>query len=52
MLAQTDMVLPVDIVTDKGTQRIVVGKATITIKSTTTPQIDPDGYYLKRVVFE
>ncbi|NNV57287.1 M1 family metallopeptidase [Limnovirga soli] len=52
MLAQTDMVLPVDIVTDKGTQRMLVGKTPITIKSSTTPQIDPDGYYLKRVVFE
>ena len=52
MLLNTEMKLPVDVVTDKGKQRIILGKEPITIKSTTTPQIDPDDYYLKRVIFE
>lgn len=52
MLLNTDMKLPVDVITDKGTQRIILGKEPLTIKSTSTPQIDPDGYYLKRVIFQ
>lgn len=51
-LSNTDMNLPVDIATDKGTQRIMLGKKPVTIKSTTQPQADPNDYYLKRVIFE
>jgi aminopeptidase N len=52
MLLNTEMKLPVDVVTDKGKQRIILGKEPLIIKSTTAPQIDPDGYYLKRVISE
>jgi aminopeptidase N len=51
-LTNIDMPLPVDIVTDKGTQRMTVTQKGITVTSETLPQIDPDMYYLKKIVIE
>jgi aminopeptidase N len=47
-----DMKLPVDVITDKGTQRLMLGKTAITITSTQPVQVDPDAYYLKRTIIE
>lgn len=44
--------LPLDVQTSTGTARMMVDKKGITIKSDTTPVIDPDVYYLKRVILE
>jgi hypothetical protein len=51
-LQNLDMSLPVNIVTDKGTQRVMVDKKGIVIKSSVQPQIDPDMYYLKKLITE
>jgi aminopeptidase N len=51
-LDNIDMPLPVDILTDKGVQRIMLGKIPVTIKSTVIPQADPDTYYFKKVIIE
>src|SRR5579862_246243 len=51
-LNNIDMPLPVDVSTDSGTQRMTVDKKGLEIKSATLPQIDPDMYYLKKVIFE
>ena len=47
-----DMPLPLDVVTDKGKQRIMVDKKGIVVKSSIQPQVDTDGYYLKKVIME
>jgi aminopeptidase N len=44
--------LPMDILTDKGTNRMVVNTKGIVITSKTLPVIDPDMYYLKKVIIE
>lgn len=44
--------LPLDIVTDKGKQKIMTGETGTEISSTTMPIIDPDMYYLKKVIYE
>jgi hypothetical protein len=46
------MALPVDVVTDKGVQKITVNKKGVIIKSTVLPQADPDTYYIKKVIIE
>lgn len=51
-LINLDMPLPVNIVTDAGMQRLVVDKKGITITSKTTLQVDPDVFYLKKVILE
>ncbi|MBL7859478.1 MAG: M1 family metallopeptidase [Cyclobacteriaceae bacterium] len=44
--------LPLDIVTDAGKHRTLVDKKGITITNSTWPVIDPDGYFLKKVILE
>jgi hypothetical protein len=51
-LDNMNMSLPLDVVTDKGVQRITVSKKPVIIKSTVTPQPDPDIYYIKKVISE
>jgi aminopeptidase N len=51
-LQNMDMPLPVDIATGNGTQRMVLNKKGVEIKSATLPQIDPDMFYLKKVIIE
>jgi aminopeptidase N len=51
-LDNINMSLPADIITDKGVQKIMLGKKPVTVKSTILPQIDPDTYYIKKVIME
>lgn len=44
--------LPLDIQSSNGRERMMVDEKGITLKSETTPVIDPDVYYLKRVLLE
>ncbi len=51
-LLNIDMPLPLDIVTDNGTKRIPIIKKGVEITSNSLPQIDPDMYYLKKLIIE
>ena len=51
-LLNVDMALPVSIVTDAGKQKIVVDKKGIAVTSKTALQIDPDGFYFKKIIME
>jgi hypothetical protein len=44
--------LPIDVTTDSGTKRMTVTAKGITVDSKTTPVIDTDGWYLKKVILE
>jgi aminopeptidase N len=46
------MVLPLDVTTDGGVQRIMVGSDPIPVFSKTMPLVDTQSYYLKKVVYE
>ena len=47
-----DMTLPLEVQTSSGKQRIMVDKKPVEISSDSFPVIDPDCYYLKKIVFE
>jgi len=51
-ITNLSMDLPVEITTDKGTQKMILPKAGITIQSSTPPIVDPNGYFLKKVIME
>lgn len=51
-LLNYDAPLPIDIVTDAGTQRTTIDKKGVSITSKTYPQIDPIMYYIKKVTLE
>lgn len=51
-LVNIDMTLPLDIKTDAGINRLMIDKKGITISSNVLPQIDPDTYYIKKVIIE
>ncbi|WPV02427.1 M1 family metallopeptidase [Mucilaginibacter sp. cycad4] len=51
-LLNIDMPLPVDIVADGVSKRYTVDKKGITIISKAMPVIDPDTYYLKKLIIE
>ncbi|WEA02412.1 M1 family metallopeptidase [Mucilaginibacter sp. SJ] len=51
-LLNIDMPLPVDITTDGATKRYTLDKKGITVTSKTMPVIDPDTYYLKKLIIE
>jgi len=44
--------LPIDVTTDVGTKRMIVGSQGMTVSSKTAPVIDEDMYYLKRITIE
>jgi hypothetical protein len=46
------MKLPLEVLADGKITKIMVDKTAITVESKTMPQIDPKGFYLKRVVME
>jgi hypothetical protein len=46
------MSLPVDVTTDKGTQKVMLTQEGITIQSSIPPTLDGKGYYLKKIQFE
>ena len=51
-LLNFDEALPLDVQTSKGRERMMIDKKGVTIKSETMPVVDPDVYYLKRVILE
>ncbi|HEY5691811.1 MAG TPA: M1 family metallopeptidase [Cyclobacteriaceae bacterium] len=51
-LLNFEMAIPVDIRVAETTNRTWLDKKGITITSTELPQIDPNGYYLKKVILE
>lgn len=51
-LQNIDIPLPVDITTDSGTKRMVIDSKGLTINSKTLPVIDPDVFYIKKVIIE
>ncbi|MFN8289595.1 MAG: M1 family metallopeptidase [Chitinophagaceae bacterium] len=51
-LLNIDMPLPLDIVTGAGKKRMMVDSKGINIRSSVFPRIDPDIYYLKKVIYE
>lgn len=51
-LLNIDMPLPIEIATDAGIQKLVVDKKGITVTSKTFIQVDPKGFYLKKVILE
>jgi aminopeptidase N len=51
-LSNLEMSLPIQIQTSEGLKTMMVGKDKTTLKSTTAPVIDPNVYYLKRVILE
>ncbi len=51
-LLNIDMPLPVNFVTDAGVQRMTVDKKGITVTSKTAIQVDPDVFYLKKLILE
>ncbi|MGZ8554655.1 MAG: M1 family aminopeptidase, partial [Chitinophagaceae bacterium] len=51
-LLNLDMTIPIDIITDTGTQRMDINKEGITVTSKTIIQVDPKVFYLKKVIHE
>lgn len=51
-LVNIDMTLPLQITTSNGTQRMLVDKKGIVVKSITAPVIDNDIDYLTKIIFE
>ena len=51
-LSNLDMTIPLKIVTESGEQIIMAGKKITMIKSKSLPIIDPDKYYLTRIIYE
>lgn len=45
-------ILPIELITSEGTVRSEVDKSGITVTSNAWPQVDPKGFYLKRVILE
>jgi len=51
-LKNFSMELPFDILTDHGTEHLLIGKKVIKIKSAFPPVADPEGHYFKKVTIE
>jgi hypothetical protein len=51
-LQNLDMNVPMEIVTSTGKINITASKTPVKIQSETMPVIDPDGYYLKKLIAE
>jgi hypothetical protein len=51
-LQNMNLPLPMNIMTDVGTKRMIVDTKGITVQSKTMPIIDFDSFYLKKVVIE
>jgi aminopeptidase N len=46
------MPLPFEITTSAGTNKTIIGKEGITVNSTSPPQVDAKGYYLKKITLQ
>ncbi len=44
--------LPIDITTAKGTERMIIDKNGLVVKSATPPMLDPKGFYLKKITIQ
>lgn len=51
-LVNLEMQIPLEIVTDSGTQRVTADKKGVTVTSKTMVQVDPKVFYLKKVIYE
>ena len=51
-LQNIDIPLPVDIATDAGTKRVMLDSKGLKIDSKNMPVIDPEVFYIKKVIFE
>ncbi|HLO83111.1 MAG TPA: M1 family metallopeptidase [Chitinophagaceae bacterium] len=51
-LDNLDMTIPVEVQTSSGKKVLQLSKKAVTVQSESMPIIDPDGYYLKRVIYE
>jgi len=51
-LQNIDMKLPLDITTDAGTKRLMVDAKGLRVESKTLPVIDPEVFYIKKVIIE
>ena len=51
-LQNVDMSLPLDIATDAGTKRMIVDAKGLRVDSKTIPIIDPEVFYIKKVIIE
>jgi aminopeptidase N len=51
-LTNFDMPLPMEITTDKGTNKMMLEKKEIEVQSAIPPQVDKRGFYYKRVLYE
>ncbi|MGZ3834742.1 MAG: M1 family metallopeptidase [Mucilaginibacter sp.] len=51
-LQNNNIPLPLDIATDAGTERIMIDSKGIKIESKTIPVIDPEVFYIKKVIIE
>jgi aminopeptidase N len=51
-LENLDMTIPLEIQTSAGKSKMMLSMKPVTMQSESMPVIDPDGYYLKRVVYE
>lgn len=51
-LTNIDMPLPLDIVTDEGSKKVILDKKGVSVNSSRFPIVDPDMYYLTRIVIE
>lgn len=51
-LLNIDMELPVEVVTSSGSKRMLLSTKGSTVNSSSLPLIDPNVYYLKRVIYE
>ncbi len=47
-----DMTLPIEVMVDGKLLPMVVGKEGVTIQAKALPQVDPQGFYLKKVIVE
>ncbi len=51
-LQNINMALPLDIRTDESTKRLMIDSKGITLNSKTIPTIDPEVFYIKKVIIE
>lgn len=51
-LLNLDMKIPVDFLTDSGMQRMMIGREETEISNSRTLQVDPTGFYLKKLIIE
>jgi hypothetical protein len=51
-LGNIDMALPLDIATNNGLKKAMVDKKGIIVNSSTLPVIDPDMFYLTKIIIE